>query len=243
MKRIKKSLGLLITIVLFSVSISGCGKKISNGNVFEQIRDEKKKTEVETEDNLLETGNKENGREEAEETDPLLKEQETYYDYLEKKSAPDVLDYFDRDSGDFDHLDEMGYVIIKWDEVLHLERYWQFEYKYQIGQPADLVLVQYTDNDEPYIDYLYYDGKEVLHVRDYSKVTMDTNSSYSETMPYLIAFEQRAEENDRYKTLVLSEKEDLSYDEFEKMYYQAGDSDEMSFIGSFFYVDGEQLTE
>lgn len=242
MKKLNKSYGLLILILLLCVFTSGCGKKISNGNVFEQIREEKEKAEVE--DNLLSDDIEENALSAQENEDPLLKESEEYHDYLAQKSAPDILDYFDRDSGDFEYLDKMGYVIVKWDEVLHLDRYWMFEYRYQIGQPADLVLVQYTDNDEPYIDYLYYDGKEVLHVRDYSKVTMDTNSSYSETMPYLIAFEQRAEENDRYKTLVLSEKEDLSYDEFEKMYYQAGDSDEIiSFIGSFFYVDGEQLTE
>lgn len=235
-------ISLLILITFMAVGVSGCGNKISEGNIFDHSADNQEQIEVltENEEPLQSDGIEDEPDGENEVNDPLLKEPLTYHDYLVQKDAPNVLDYFNREAGDLPYLKDKGYVIIRWDEVLNLERYWLFEYRYHNGLPADLVLVQYTDEEEPIFDYLYYDGKEVLHVRDFTKVVTSTKTSYSETMPYLLMFEQRAEENDRYKTLVLSEREDLSYDEFETLFYQKKGSEEMNFIASFFYVEEDK---
>lgn len=238
------------------ISLCGC-EKISDGkNIFQeenrsatdnqQSLDEGDVSAAETDGVVEEVGN-----------DEEITVSKPYVDMLEKKAEEDIKSYFETVSTEPATMKENGYVILQWDEVLNLERYWSFEERYLAGEPADLILVQYTEEEFPYFDYLFFTGSNVVHFRKFpdggdkspsaaeviasegsaaDEVAPENLSQY-ETYDYLHTFVQRAEERDRYKTLVLSNEKDLTYQEFETLFYQEEPSVETSFVASFFYVE------
>lgn len=251
---------------LTAISLCGC-EKISGGkNIFqeenildgEDLQDEEKR-EVST------VGENTELAEEAE-NGGAKTVGKPYVDMLEKKSEEDIRAYFEAVPTEPAAMKENGYVILQWDEVINLDRYWSFEERYLSGEPADLILVQYTEDEIPYFDYLYFTGSNVVHFRklpdgedsspidadefapevnNAEKIASDENTADKiasdakiyETYDYLHTFVQRAEERDRYKTLVLSNEKDLTYQEFETLFYQEEPTVKTEFVASFFYVE------
>ena len=218
------------------LSLCGCGKLSGGMNVFQKENrtvadnpenEDKKQVSEAAENSVL-----------AEETenDGAQTVEKPYADMLEKKSEEDIRAYFEAADTEPAAMKENGYVILQWDQVINLDRYWEFEERYLAGQPADLILVQYTEDELPYFDYLYFTGSNVVHFRKQVGEIAPEENCY-ETYDYLHNFVQRAEERDRYKTLVLSNQKDLTYQEFETLFYQEEPMVKTEFIASFFYVE------
>ena len=221
---------------LAALSLCGCGKLSGGKNFFQKENrtvtdnpenEDKKEVSVVGENSVL-----------AEETenDGAQTVEKPYADMLEKKSEEDIRAYFEAVATEPAAMKENGYVILQWDQVINLDRYWKFEERYLAGQPADLILVQYTEDELPYFDYLYFTGSNVVHFRKQVGEIAPEENCY-ETYDYLHTFVQRAEERDRYKTLVLSNQKDLTYQEFETLFYQEEPMVKTEFIASFFYVE------
>ncbi len=245
----------VLILGLTALSLCGCGKLSGGKNLFQEENEigkeilQKEKTEVSTE-------GENSGLVEEAESDDVINAGKPYADMLEQKSEEDIRAYFEAVPTESDAMKEKNYVILQWDEVINLDRYWSFEERYLAGEPADLILVQYTEDEIPYFDYLYFTGSDMVHFR---KIVEQEDSSRSEadivaseanqtseiasdanvyqTYDYLHTFVQRAEERDRYKTLVLSNEKDLTYQEFETLFYQEDATVETEFIASFFYVE------
>ena len=141
------------------LSLCGCGKLSGGKNVFQKENrtvadtpenEERKEVSAVGENSVL-----------AEETenDGAQTVEKPYADMLEKKSEEDIRAYFEAVATEPAAMKENGYVILQWDQVINLDRYWEFEERYLAGQPADLILVQYTEDELPYFDYLYFQTK------------------------------------------------------------------------------------
>ena len=218
------------------LSLCGCGKLSGGKNVFQKENrtvadtpenEERKEVSAVGENSVLAEKTENDGAQTAE---------KPYADMLEKKSEEDIRAYFEAVATEPAAMKENGYVILQWDQVINLDRYWEFEERYLAGQPADLILVQYTEDELPYFDYLYFTGSNVVHFRKQVGEIAPEENCY-ETYDYLHTFVQRAEERDRYKTLVLSNQKDLTYQEFETLFYQEEPMVKTEFIASCFYVE------
>ncbi len=107
------------------------------------------------------------------------------------------------------------------------ERFEQFYQAVSLGEPAELTIIQFTVEGDAIIDYLNYNGTDFYLVHDNSRDGfIGTGDLYQEyTFPYLKVFERSIEETageggKRYREIVLTDTETLTYEQMEMFFRQ-----------------------
>lgn len=79
---------------------------------------------------------------------------------------------------------------------------------------AELVIVQYTTEGDPILDYLYYSGKDFYHMQDSSRDNFGNPAKqYAEhAYNYLKVFEPVGSNGDKLKYIALTDNKDLTYE-------------------------------
>lgn len=112
------------------------------------------------------------------------------------------------------------------------------------GTPAELVIVQYSVEGAPLLYYLNYDGNDFYAVYDYSRDTfIGDGEKYEEmTYPYLNLVDGTAENGDRFRYIVLSDKEELTMEDIESYWTkESADGEKIYFIS--YIVTGNEYAE
>lgn len=85
--------------------------------------------------------------------------------------------------------------------------------------PCDIVIAQFTLEGDAILDYIYYNGNDFYYVRDSSRDKFGSRSEryQEERYSYMNVFDEVLENGDKSISVLLSEDEDMTYDEFSKI--------------------------
>lgn len=147
---------------------------------------------------------------------------------VSEKTYQEIQKYLSKFSNDRKTLVEEGCFVIGFHQIIGGSDLWKSFYEsYQGGEAAEIVLAQFTDEGDAILDYLYYDGNKVYHVSDASRDGFLGNGEkyYEETFSYLKVYENTADNGDRTSTLVLTDNDALTYEEWQDLLYDDTDQE------------------
>lgn len=256
----KKYKVICIALLAASLCLGGCGKSSAEDaadNTASKVQEESSSEEIqqgtdkETEDNTnVEDALTENTADEtevSEDEEEIIKEPDEspatgFLVSEHEKTLEGMKAYIASLPEDSRAIAKEGGIVLEWDEVFGMRNLEAFEAKYEAGEEAEILIMQYTTEGDPFYDYLYYDTEKVLHIQDASRDAFGSEESafLEEEYPFYLSFTQKAEERDRLRTLVLSDNAELTYEEFENILYGGkADKTQICFLTSFFYTDAD----
>lgn len=136
-------------------------------------------------------------------------------------SYDDVKAYLAGLPDDADKLVKAGCFAITYNGISGVENWNEFSSSVSNGQPAELVCAQYTVEGDAIFDYMYYNGSDIYHVCDFRRDMFSAGSEddkcYEERFQYIKVFDNVENDGDKVKYVVLTDKEGLTLDEYEKI--------------------------
>ena len=200
---------ILVTAVL--ILQTGCANRPSLENAF-------------TAEPLLETTDSQDASDSAGSSDGENQHTPETADPSAISSSPEESGIYPRDletiktslSGYPDDPDELAatdsYVIMHGQQYSGAANWESFYRDVQNGNPAELVLIQFTVEGDAILSYLNYDGSDFYLVTDYSRDAFagDSEKYREAAYPYLKIFDNTAENGDYERLLVLTVDENLS---------------------------------
>ncbi len=135
---------------------------------------------------------------------------------VEQKSFEEAKEYLaSYTENDAERFAEDGCFVIQQGKINYGVQPWnEFISAVNNGNQAELVLVQFTTEGDPILNYLYYSGKDFYHVQDASrdKFGDQTNPYEEHEYTYLKVFNPVLNNGDKLKYIALTDNKDLTYE-------------------------------
>lgn len=160
---------------------------------------------------------------------------ETVEEILLPRDFDTIKEYLGTYSNELHELNKTESFIILHGTYHSGKEYWDaFLESVDKGEPAEVVMVQFTVEGDAILYYLQYNGTDFYVVEDYSRDAWSAEPGYLEkTYPYLSVLENDWE-GDRYWDIVLTDRENLTVELLEQYWDDGSLQEEMEvfWIGS-----------
>lgn len=128
--------------------------------------------------------------------------------------------------GTIDGLLSRGCLVIDNNGKTNGERNWvKFYEAIRKHEPAQLIIAQFTEDNEAILDFLSYDGKDVHHVSDCSRdrYSSEEDAYYEDRYLYCKLFEHEEKNGQKVRDIVLTNDDRMTYQKMRQLFM--GDSD------------------
>lgn len=239
MGKIKKYFwaGFCVAGMLFSMT--GCGEdytlsEIEPETMMEDVSEDKRTEDSQVDESELADGDGEENNDAVEEEisqDGATGPEES----LQPRDFDTIKEYLGTYSNELHELNKTESFIILHGTYHSGKEYWDaFLESVDKGEPAEVVMVQFTVEGDAILYYLQYNGRDFYAVEDYSRDAWSAEPGYLEkTLPYLSVLENDWE-GDRYWDIVLTDRENLTVELLEQYWDNESLQEEMEvfWIGS-----------
>lgn len=146
----------------------------------------------------------------------------------------DVKAYLSGLPDDVDKLIDAGCFVITYGGVTGIDNWNNFSTAVNLGEPAELVCVQYTVEGDALFDYIYYTGTSIYHVCDFTRDKFSAgdigDKCYEETFNYIKVFDIVEDNGDKVKYIALTDKKNISFKEFEDIVFSDDYSPQNTYV-------------